>query len=219
MIHVTPAAEPPDFEARVRVPGQRALAEMVGELPSGQRFGRRFKKIANRREDIPPDRFPSYWTEILDDLLERYGYICAYSCFRIHPVTGAGSVDHFAAKSRRWDQVYEWRNYRLACQALNARKRDFSDILDPFEVVDGWFQLELVGFQVMPAEGLADPIRYRVQDTIDRLRLNDFRRSRERDAEYYWDRQISWRVLCDESPFVARELQRQGRLHAEDARS
>lgn len=42
----------------------------------------------------------------------------------------------------------------MACSRLNARKRDFTDILDPFEVQTGWFQLELVGFQVLPAPKL-----------------------------------------------------------------
>ena len=148
--------------------------------------------------------------------MKVYHQICAYSCFRIHEVTGAVSVDHFAPKSRAWDRVYEWNNYRLACSRLNARKRDFSDILDPFEVEDGWFQLELVGFQIIPNPDLNRALRQRVQQTIDRLGLNDFRNRRTADAEDYWNRDVSLRILRRESPFVAKELERQGRLNAED---
>jgi hypothetical protein len=53
----------------------------------------------------------------------------------------------------------------------------------------------------------------KIQRTIDRLGLNDFRRDREEDAERYWSRDVSLRVLRQESPFVAEELRRQGRLH------
>lgn len=215
MIRVKPAPEPSSFDSRVRIPGHRAISEMVGER-SDRKTKPRFKKIKDKREDLPSDSFPPYWTEALEDLMQAYDQVCAYSCFRIHPVTGGRSVDHFAAKSRKWDKVYEWDNYRLACSRLNSRKNDFGDVLDPFKIVDGWFQLELVGFQVRPDPTLKTSIRDRVQRTIDRLKLDEFRHSRERDAEYYWAGEVSLRVLTEESPFVAKELRRQGRLNAGD---
>ena len=218
MIRVRPAADPPSFHERVRVPGLRAIAEMVGERPP-RRAGRRFKKKADLREHIPPSEFLPYWSEAIDDLMEAYDQTCAYSCFRIHPVTGARSVDHMAPKSRSWDSVYEWTNYRLASARLNARKKDFGDVLDPFAIIDGWFQLELVGFQVEPATDLGDPIRTQIDQTIDRLGLDDFihRNARKRDAEHYWSRMVSLPVLTEESPFVAKELRRQGRLNSGDS--
>lgn len=220
MIPVTPAPIPPSFDTSVRDRGLRALAELVGEPPPKPRLeGRPFKKIADRREDIPPDKLPPYWTNALDDLMEAYQRICAYSCFLIHPVTGARSVDHMAPKSRAWDRVYEWSNYRLACSRLNARKRDFTDVLDPFEVRDGWFVLELVGFQVLPAEGLPAVTAQQVESTIIRLGLNEpaFTTTRERHWSNYINGDVSFRILLEESPFVARELLRQGRLRPEDA--
>lgn len=113
--------------------------------------------------------------------------------------------------------MYEWLNYRLACSHLNARKRDFGDVLDPFEIEDDWFELEWVGFQVKPANHLDAATRARVQTTIDRLDLNDyqFRFSRQRDSESYRDG-MPFRVLREESPFVARELKRQGLVRPED---
>ena len=213
MIRITPAPAPPQFESEVRQPGLRAIAEMVGKTPVYPRTaGKRFKKVAIREEGIPSDELPTYWTKALDDLMASYDRICAYSCFRIHPVTGGRSVDHMAAKSRAWDRVYEWSNYRLASARLNARKREFGDVLDPFEVQDGWFELELVGFLVKPAPGLDPTTRDSVQATIDRLGLNDFRQDRARDAEYYWSGDVSLSVLTEESPFVAKELRRQRRL-------
>ncbi len=150
--------------------------------------------------------------------MEAYQQICAYSCFRIHSVTGAGSVDHMAPKSRRWNHVYEWSNYRLAAARLNSRKRDFEDVFDPFDVQDSWFHLELVGFSVFPNPQLDNALQARIDLTIERLRLNDFRREREHDAQAYWDGDVSMKTLHRESPFVARELQRQDRLNSDDAR-
>ena len=109
MIKVVPAPESATFDSKVRQPGLRALA---------------------RKGKIRP-----YWTRALDDLMAAYHEICAYSCFRIHPITGARSADHFAPKPKDRDNIYEWSNYRLVCSRLNSSKRDFGDVLDPFETI------------------------------------------------------------------------------------
>lgn len=211
MIPVELAPEPNHFDLTVRQPGLRAIAELVGERPE-RPHGRRFKKIADHREEIPPSAFPSYWREVTVDLLQAYHSICAYSCFRIHRVTGAQTVDHFAPKSQAWDQVYEWQNYRLACSRLNARKNNYEDVLDPCEILRGWFQLELVGFQVLAATNLSPELTQQVQETIARLGLNDFCRDREEYAMDYWMGEVSFAVLQREAPFVAEEIRRQNRL-------
>ncbi len=157
MIRVTPAPEPPDFDAKVRQPGLLAIAEMTGQMPthprkSGKAFEPRTRKEVqsdgtsisvriDRPEDLPSSEFKPYWTEAINDLMRAYDEVCAYSCFRIHPV----------------------------------------------------------------------------QNTIDRLGLNDFRSYREEDAVSYWEEQVSFARLVKESPFVALELHRQGRLLAGDA--
>jgi hypothetical protein len=219
VIPVTKAPKPKGFEEKVRRPGLRAIAEMVGKVPPYKRTaGKPFKKIASHERDIPAKRFPVYWTKALDDLMAAYHEICAYSCFRICGVTGARSADHFAPKSRSWRHVYRWSNYRLCCSRMNARKNDFGDVLDPFEIKPDWFQLELLGFQVLPNPKLSKATRGAIQDTIDRLGLNDFgfRAAREEDAERYWSRGYSLQILKEESPFVAYELHRQGRLNPGD---
>ncbi len=216
MIHVEVALEPKSFDEKVRKPGLRAIAELVGEKPK-RNAGKRFKKRAARRDDISSSDFPPYWTECLTDLMNGYRQICAYSCFRIHTVTGASSVDHMAPKSRQWNRVYEWDNYRLACARLNSRKNNFENVLDPFEVEEGWFHLDLVGFTVFPNRKLKRSLQKEIDNTIDRLSLNDFRREREHDAERYWGNDVSLGTLRAESPFVANELNRQGRLNSSDA--
>jgi hypothetical protein len=234
VIRVEEAPEPTEFDEAVRRPGLIAVAEMAGLAPpfvrgDGNPFKRRTHKVTQsdgvtvelpcqREDEVPPGELPTYWTAALPAMMRAYRGICAYSCFRIHRVTGAASVDHMAPKSRAWDKVYEWRNYRLACSRMNARKGDFDAVLDPFAIEDHWFELELVGFQVKPARLLAEPLRHQIRDTVRRLRLNDWDcwKGRERDAERYWCREVSLQVLLEDSPFVARELRRQGRLNAGD---
>jgi hypothetical protein len=112
--------------------------------------------------------------------------------------------------------VYEWSNYRLCCSRLNSRKNDFGDVLDPFQLTPHWFQLELVGFQVVPNPQLNATDQQAIRDTIERLGLDGFRRQREEDAERYWQNGYSLQVLKQESPFVASELYRQNRLNVGD---
>ena len=168
MIPVKPAPEPPDFDRTVRRPGLRAIAELVGETPQ-RRAGNPFDQVVDSRATIPAASFPSYWRAAIDDLQSAYGRVCAYLCVRI---STDASVDHYVAKSRRWDLVYEWSNYRLACATMNSYKADHGDVLDPFQLPDGWLALELVEFQVVEGIGLADDDAERVRATIRRLHLN-----------------------------------------------
>lgn len=210
MIRVELAQEPVEFDTKVRQPGLRAIAEMVGEPNLPKRRGRKREVIADSRHAIPADKFPAYWTEALPELLEAYGRVCAYMSFYIERVTGAASVDHMLPKSVSWNEVYEWRNYRLACSLMNSRKNDYWDVLDPFEIEDDWFRIELVGYQVIPANDLPEEIEQRVQATIDRLKLNDYEclKLREEYAEAFQKNDISLNRLRQRAPFLAREIER-----------
>ena len=210
MIHVAPAAEPANFDSKVRQPGLRAIAELTGAPNLPKRRGRKRAAIAASPDEIPADKFPPVWTEALPELLEAYGRVCAYMSFYIEPVTGAASVDHMLPKSLAWQDVYEWHNYRLACARMNSRKNDYRDVLDPFEVADGWFRIELVGYQVLPASQLPDEIEVQVQATIDRLKLNDYEclKLRETYATAYRQGDISLHYLRQRAPFLAREIAR-----------
>lgn len=189
MIHVEPQPEPPDFDGLVRKPGLEALAQ--GQSP------------------LPP-----YWRHCLKDLHRVYRGICAYLCIWIPPGTGARSADHFVAKSSHPELAYEWSNYRLVTQLMNSRKGAFQEVLDPFEIPNGWFVLELLFLQVLPNPELGETIRAKVQTTIDRLRLNDTECLSARASYYddYLSGDVSFRFLEKRCPFVAIELKRQGRV-------
>lgn len=194
VIRVEPQPEPADFDQKVRQPGLRALAKSgSGELPP-------------------------FWRECLKQLWHAYGGICAYLAVRIPPGTGARSVDHLAPRKRRRDLAYEWTNFRLVSSLMNARKGIFEDVLDPFEVEDGWFVLELSSLELLPNPELAPARCELVQQTIDRLRLNDPECVAAR-AEHYdaYLRHLedpaagmTFDLLARWSPLVAKEVIRQG---------
>ena len=187
MIRVALRPEPENFDERVRKPGQNALAE-------------------------GKDPLPAYWRRCLKDLWNAYDRTCAYVGVYIPPVVGGRTVEHYVAKSSDDAVAYEWGNYRLACQRMNARKGVFDDLLDPFEIQNSWFALEFVGLQVLPSPQLSEERREQVTMTIARLHLND-EECVELRSEYFDDyrnREISWNNLCKMSPFIAREVERQG---------
>jgi hypothetical protein len=186
VIRVHPQPEPDDFDVKVRQPG-------LGALLAGL--------------SIPP-----FWRECALQLWEAYKGICSYLCVFIPRGTATRSVDHFQPKSRRRDLIYEWSNYRLSCSLMNSRKREFEDVLDPFEVEDGWFILEFSFLQILPSPDLDDATRARVQATIDRLKLNDNEclQARATYFEPYRRGELALPRLVEWSPFVARELRRQG---------
>ncbi len=69
-------------------------------------------------------------------------------------------------------------------------------------------------FQVRPGNELRQSLRERVEATIFQLRLNDrtCRNLRETYACDYWAGDISFNYLSRRAPFIALELERQGRL-------
>lgn len=119
MIKVQPKPEPEGFDRDVRKKGLKWLKD------KGISF-----------DEAPPDpsKLPAYWRDYNRHLWEAYSGICAYLAIYIESPSGAASTDHFIAKSRKAEGIYEWSNYRLANLGPNRNKGAFDDILDPFEL-------------------------------------------------------------------------------------
>ena len=218
MIPVTPAPAPVDFDERVRQKGLDAIAELVGETPASVRRGRKRNKVASTRATIPAACFPPFWRDVLPDMLESYKRTCAYLALYIEHATGSPSVDHVTPKSKSWDKVYEWSNYRLAAALINSKKNKLDLALDPFTIDDGLFALELVEFQVTAGVAATADLRARVDDSIRVLGLNSVEccAARREYVAGYDDGPgqggIDLPYLERRAPFVARELRRQKRL-------
>jgi 5-methylcytosine-specific restriction endonuclease McrA len=219
MIRVVPASAPEDFDTRVKNRGLDAIAELVGERPKGRRRGPRRKKAAETRDQIPSDYFPPLWRDVLPDMLHAYSRFCAYLSLYIEHATGSPTVDHVIPRSKSWDKVYEWSNYRLACALVNSKKNDVALVLDRFEIEDGSFALEFFEFQVKAGATAVGELEAKVVDTIERLGLNrpECCKARREYFENYKRRDIKLDDLERRAPVIARELRRQGLLNEGDA--
>lgn len=199
MIPVQEKPEPASFNANVRVRGTRSLQrkgiDPVVSLPAGKTLS-------------------PFWRDCLDDLYREYDQTCAYLAVHIERATGGVTADHFVAKSQLPGQAYEWSNFRLASAIVNARKCDFSDVLDPFVLPPDWFRLELVTGRIYASPDIAPADQARVMATIERVGL-DNATSREMRARHYQEyRQGAYTAafLLRRSPFVYQEADRQGLL-------
>lgn len=245
MISVSEAPTPDNFEYLVRSKGLKALRELVHgsedrniisvllgeppemprqEGPAPKRRRGRPRSAEGEYErcaEIPKERFPQLWTAILPQIWVAYGGICSYCCLYIEEGTGDRTVDHMVARTRDWRLAYEWSNFRLACRVMNTNKGNSTAVLDPFLVEDGWFALELVGFQVVPGPKAVGAVRERVERTIECLKLNRegrIGRQMERYWNDYWSPDpIPFRYLSSRAPFLAAEMVRQGKVRPEDA--
>jgi uncharacterized protein (TIGR02646 family) len=205
MIPVAPRQPPASFDERVRQPGLRWLAEHG--IPLDIRLE-------------PGSKIHPYWRKCLDDLHASYDGLCAYLCIFVERCTGGVSTDHFVAKSKRADLAYEWSNYRLACATMNARKRDFDDVLDPFMLAPDTFRLELNSGRIYPNPDLSEPDIQAARYTIERLGLDDplcREMRRRRFLDYVGARGPTTNPMLEDQllrywPFIWLEARRQGLL-------
>lgn len=199
MIPVLRQNEPPDFDTKVRQKGMNWLLRKShptsGPVPAGVKLH-------------------PYWRDCLSDLYHSYNGVCAYVCMYIHPVTGSSSVEHYVAKSGDISLAYEWDNYRLACGKMNSRKRDFSDVIDPFLMQDDTFRLDLTAGNIYPNPALDAKSKQEAEDTIQRLNLDDAecRKARTDYFDDYIAKKIDQQYLKEKSPFVWKEADRQSLL-------
>lgn len=199
MIPVKPQTEPAAFDGKVRQPGLTWLNGQGIDLTRPLPLGTKPKP---------------YWRICLDDLHERYDGVCAYLAIYIERASGAASADHFVAKSALAGQIYEWDNYRLACLAMNARKRAFDDVLDPFTLPPDVFRLELVSGRIFVDSSITGQLAMEAETTIKRLKLDSAinRNTRGRHYQEYIQVHTCEAHLRKMSPFVWYEAQRQGLL-------
>lgn len=196
MIPVERQPEPESFDSMVRKPGKKFLKT----LPVDPNIKINWK---NRE----------YWQKALPDLKKSYRNVCAFTGLRLHPATGAATVEHFKHKKFHPQLAYEWENFRLACARVNSCKGQKENILDPFEIEEGWFELDFRTFLVNPNRKLQSSVRIAVATTIRELSLNTNNSFVEERQEYilnYCSGRFDFTYLKEYAPFIAYELERQG---------
>jgi len=198
MIPVTLQPEPADFDQQVRQPGRNWLFDHGIALKSAPPKG---------------SALPNYWTRCNKQLWETYSGVCAYLAIYFEWVTGAASTDHFVAKSKKAEEAYEWKNYRLSCLAPNRNKGKFDDVLDPIGLPANTFVLNLVSGSIRPNSALSAEQKKAARKTIRRLKLDspDHNAMRKKHFSRYL-RNKDEQTLRELSPFVWDEARRQNLL-------
>lgn len=188
MIHFDPVPKPPNFE-EAAVMGQQWLQAHPG---------------AARPRD--------YWSPFRSALAEGFRNLCAYGAM----YEPSGQVDHFVS----WDEdpslAFRWENYRYASGWLNASKKNLrsSDLLDPFIVQDGWFEISLPSLQLLVSASIPPTIRAKAENLLTRLHLRDDERViRQRRVwlDLYEKGDLSLSGLRVMAPLVADAVEKQAK--------
>lgn len=198
MIPVKLKKEPKNFDAEVRQKGWQWLDQ---------------HRIRHDTPPPEPDKLPPFWRDFNHALWRKYSGCCAYLAIYFEFATGAASTDHFVAKSRHAGDAYEWRNYRLACLAMNRLKNRYDDVLDPVGLAKDTFWLNLASGKIRPNPALDPAAQQAAHQTIARLKLNS--RINQTMRRKHWAGYLKYKgeaQLKALSPFVWYEAQRQGLL-------
>jgi len=188
MIRFEPVPKPEGFEERAEKPG-RAWLEAHPE--------------ARRPRD--------YWAPFKGALAEGFRQLCAYSAM-YEPV---GTVDHFVSVEEDRSRAYDWSNYRFCSHWLNASKQSLpsGEMLDPFLVDDGWFEVLLPSLQLVVTDQVPHEFRERAQRVIERLHLRDDERVLAQRREWYrmyQEGELNLDGLRKKAPMIAAAVDKLG---------
>lgn len=182
MIRFEPPEEPPQFDSKVRAPGMRWLTNNPSSTTR------------------PPD----HWNKCKGELADGFRSLCAYSAM-YEPV---GTVDHFVSCDEDRSLAYEWSNYRYAAAWINSSKQKLkaSQVLDPFEIGNDWFEIILPSLQLQVSDALPESLRERAEFVLKRLHLRDDERVIRQRREWYrmyQDGELTLEALRAKAPLVA----------------
>lgn len=188
MIPFTLQDEPPTFEAECRTPGKRWLAE-------------------NPQYDRPKD----LWTKFEPELRAAFNEMCGWAAMHIM----RGQVDHFTPiatlKKKGQDELaYDWKNFRYIEGWINQKKLS-AQVLDPFVVQDGWFEISLPSLQLLPTEKIPAEFLELALFTLKRLGLRDHEvvvRYRKGWFDLYRQNKLTLNGLQQRAPLIAAAVER-----------
>lgn len=181
-----PITEPADFDQRCRKRGLQWL---------------------NRNPDTK--RPTDYWSEFRAELAVGFHDRCGFGAMWI----SSGTVDHFVSCSENRLKAYEWSNYRYLDGWINSSKskKRSQDLLDPFEVGEGWFEIELPSLQLKLTDAVPPEYRRRADYTLRNLPIRDDERLiRQRRAWYelYEQGKLTLDGLREKAPLIAAAVEK-----------
>ena len=187
MIPVSKIDEPTEFDKDVRTPGNQWLA------------------------DHPDAKRPSpFWSQYLNELRIGFSSLCGYAAMRVE---ADATVDHYLSWSRHPQQAYEWSNYRFASGLMNNIKRTKDKtVLDPFEVSEGWFEIQLPSLQMIVTTAVPQSLRDKAEFTLKALKLRDDERVirwRQSWYDFYLSGDLNLEGLRKVAPLIAAAVDKQ----------
>lgn len=158
-------------------------------------------------ENLDAIRPRDLWSPFKHHLADGFRNLCAYSAL-YEPV---GTVDHFVSFNENRARAYDWTNYRFASAWLNSTKKNLSsaEILDPFEVQDGWFEILLPSLQLVVSDRMPAQLRVRAEYVLERLRLRDDERVLRQRREWYrmyQEGKLTLEGLEEKAPLIAQAV-------------
>jgi hypothetical protein len=163
-------------------------------------------------QQVLPERPKDLWSPFRPELRRGFGCRCGYYAMYLHD----GQIDHFTSwntcrTNNTPELAYDWGNFRFVDGALNSSKRTLDgQLLDPFEVGDDWFEIELPSLLLRPV-GVPSERIDAARLTLERLGLDQGSRALELRWEWYDFHQrneLSLDGLRSVAPLVARAVDR-----------
>ena len=163
---------------------------------------------ANPHANRPRD----FWSRFKPALAEGFRGLCAYSAMYL----SHGTVDHFVSWRENRSKAYAWDNYRYCADWINSSKKSerSSNLMDPFTVQDGWFEVILPSLQLKVTNSVPGTLREMAEYTIKRLHLeHDERVMRQRREWYrmYQCDELTLDGLEKKAPLIAAAVKKAGR--------
>lgn len=195
-----PIPEPPNFDRECRQKGIRWL------------------RLRNQIQISKIKRPEDYWKLFRPELRRGFQGRCGYYAMYI-PV---GTVDHFISwktcKTSNPELAYEWSNFRFVDGALNSKKQNLDgQLLDPFEIQDEWFEIEIPTLVLKITPALTDPVlRRKAELTLEKLELDDGEIAIGMRAELYEPYRkgaVEIDFLYERAPLVARAIEKWQNAH------
>lgn len=181
-----PIPEPKEFEEKCRAAGNAWLT------------------------DNPDCKRPSdYWSPFRLALANGFSHRCGFGAMWI----SSGTVDHFVSWNEDKSLAYEWSNYRYVEGWVNSSKskKKSADLLDPFEVGDGWFEILLPSMQLVLTDAIPAALRAKAEYTLKNLPIRDDERILHTRREWYrmYQEGMPLKLLREKAPLIAAAVEKQ----------
>jgi hypothetical protein len=181
--------------------------------PDGFEEQCRQKGLAWLQQNPDCKRPLDFWSPFRHALADGFSNRCGYGAMWI----SSGTVDHFVSVHANKALAYDWSNYRYVEGWINSSKNNDAEILDPFEVQDGWFEIVLPSLQLVVSDSIPVAYKQRAEHTLERLHLRDDERIMRQRRSWYalYQGGLPIERLREKAPLIAAAIDKQNAAAAQ----